>query len=233
MTAVTAVTAPAHRAGGTPVPLRLAQQLSARCAALGAVPLASTGRAPPGAHWLLAALVGTLVLVASALALIALLRRRGGERRAPLELVRGGIPPVPLRPPPSATLAAGGGAGMAVAVGTGTAVLGCPTCRRQYEPGLQFCPYDARRLAPRGRLDAAGLSTICAMCRRTFDATVRFCPHDATELMPLAAFDLARGGAGLAEPVGVVVKMCPQCARRFDLAASFCGHDGAELVMIN
>ncbi len=108
----------------------------------------------------------------------------------------------------------------------------CPTCRHPYEPGLVFCPADARRLIPASTFDAKATGGVCSACRRGFEAGLRFCPHDASELVPAAVFEATRNDESTM-PTGVIAKICPQCRRRHDLSAVFCGKDGVELVAIN
>jgi hypothetical protein len=118
---------------------------------------------------------------------------------------------------------------------TTTGPVGCPACRREFEAGVRFCPYDSRRLVPAAdlleRTRAAG--STCPRCRRAYDAGIRFCPHDAEELIPMALWEATHGKKSEAAPTGVLAKICPQCSGRYDLATTFCGKDGAELVTIN
>jgi predicted amidophosphoribosyltransferase len=115
--------------------------------------------------------------------------------------------------------------------------LVCPACHREFEPGLQFCPHDARDLVPAH--DAAARAAVpgltCPSCRRSFDAGKRFCAFDGEELVPL---NVAVGGVAGAELAvvrlaGALGKICPSCSRRYDADATFCGRDGAELVSVN
>jgi len=117
------------------------------------------------------------------------------------------------------------------------AALVCPACHREFEPGLQFCPHDARDLVPAhdpaARVAVPGMT--CPTCRRSFDAGKRFCAFDGEELVPLS---VAVGGAPVAELAaarlaGALGKICPSCSRRYDADATFCGRDGAELVSVN
>src|SRR4029077_1933876 len=66
--------------------------------------------------------------------------------------------------------------------------LVCPACHREFEPGLQFCPHDARDLVPASdpSLRAPALGMTCPSCRRSFDPGKRFCAFDGEELVPLA-----------------------------------------------
>jgi hypothetical protein len=136
----------------------------------------------------------------------------------------------------------------------------CPACQREYDPGLQFCPHDARELVPAAdpaaRATAPGMT--CPNCRRSFDAMKRFCPFDGDELVPLtlalgsppvqatlsatvagiasvAGVTGVAGGAGIAGGAGVVTmgKICPHCSRRYESEATFCGRDGSALVSVN
>jgi hypothetical protein len=112
--------------------------------------------------------------------------------------------------------------------------LVCPACHREFEPGLQFCPHDARDLVPAS--DPAARTAVpgmtCPSCRRSFDAGRKFCAFDGEELVPLT---VAVGGAELAVArfAGALGKICPSCSRRYEADATFCGRDGAELVSVN
>ncbi len=121
---------------------------------------------------------------------------------------------------------------MAVAV---EEIVACPTCRREYDGELQFCPTDARKLVPASEMleRTRGGGAMCPSCRRAFAPGVRFCPHDAAELVPVSIFEATRGRETNSEPVGVLGKICPQCRERHDLSAVFCSHDGSELVALN
>jgi hypothetical protein len=113
--------------------------------------------------------------------------------------------------------------------------VGCPSCRREFDAGVRFCPYDSRRLVPASDLLERSRATgsVCPRCRRAYDAGIRFCPHDADELIPLALWEATHGHRQEANPTGVLAKICPMCSGRYDLATTFCGKDGAELVTIN
>jgi hypothetical protein len=109
----------------------------------------------------------------------------------------------------------------------------CPACHRDYAPGLQFCPHDARPLIsasdPATRHASPGAT--CPICKRSFEAGKRFCAFDGEELMPLA---VALGGVDPAVHLaGVLGKICPSCSRRYEGDATFCGRDGEELVAVN
>jgi hypothetical protein len=109
----------------------------------------------------------------------------------------------------------------------------CPACPRDYAPGLQFCPHDARNLVPANdpaaRPGSAGAT--CPTCKRSFDAGKRFCSFDGEELVPLT---VAIGAAEVAAQfAGVLGKICPNCSRRYEGEATFCGRDGEELVVVN
>jgi hypothetical protein len=112
--------------------------------------------------------------------------------------------------------------------------LVCPACHREFEPGLQFCPHDARDLVPAHDPAARGSvpGMTCPSCRRSYDAGKKFCAFDGEELVPLT---VAVGGAELAAVrfVGALGKICPSCSRRYEADATFCGRDGAELVSVN
>ncbi len=126
----------------------------------------------------------------------------------------------------------GSAEGMAVAVASS---LACPTCRREYEGDLEFCPSDARRLIPSSEMldRARSGGSLCPRCQRAFDPGVRFCPHDAAELVPVSIYEITRNGKREPSPTGVLAKICPQCRKRYDLAATFCGKDGSELKTVN
>jgi predicted amidophosphoribosyltransferase len=128
-----------------------------------------------------------------------------------------------------------------------SAPLVCPTCRRGYPSGTQYCPVDAARLIPTYE-GAAGLPPgrggKCPRCRRAFEVGVRFCPMDAEELVPLATFaqqqaEGASAAGGIQTEayadylVGGSGKICPVCASKYDLAAGYCGRDASELVTVN
>jgi len=130
----------------------------------------------------------------------------------------------------------------------------CPACQREYDPGLQFCPHDARELVPAtdpaARATAPGMT--CPNCRRSFDSLKRFCPYDGDELVPLtlalgspsgqpamaataAGIASVASVAAMASAAGVAMmgKICPHCSRRYENDATFCGRDGAALVAVN
>jgi len=109
----------------------------------------------------------------------------------------------------------------------------CPACHRDYAPGLQFCPHDARTLIPANdpaaRRGSSGAT--CPTCKRSFEAGKRFCAFDGEELVPLTvALGVLDAPAHLA---GVPGKICPNCSRRYESEATFCGRDGEELVVVN
>ena len=117
----------------------------------------------------------------------------------------------------------------------GAKAVACPTCRREFEVSLEFCPHDARRLVPASEIvdTRPKKGAICPHCRRGFEAGMRFCPHDATELVPQAVYAATHGKKGVSRSAGIAGKICPRCSRRHDLSATFCSKDGAELVIIN
>lgn len=130
----------------------------------------------------------------------------------------------------SVASSARGGGGLEVA--SSASAVTCPTCRREYDTPLEFCPHDARRLIPTSLLAAGDAARVCPACKRTFDGDEKYCPHDASELMPVGLESSPRerrhGGHS-----GVVAKMCPQCNHRYDLSETHCATDGAELVTLN
>jgi hypothetical protein len=114
----------------------------------------------------------------------------------------------------------------AAAVASGP--LFCPSCRREFARGNDFCPFDANRLllvAGHEALIAGPAGGICPTCRRGFNPGVRVCPHDGDELVPQAMI--------AAPPPAVRGKICPTCGDRFDGTAAFCGKDGTQLVLLN
>lgn len=187
----------------------------------------ATSGVSSGARMVLLCIVVLLLLILVFLIAFAVLIRPRSARGA-----TGARPARPAARP-------SGGGRTAVAVGAdGLAVassdrVACPTCRHHYEPQLEFCPRDARRLVRANRLDGRSAGNVCVACRRAFDAGTRYCPHDGAELVASAVYDATRREVDDAEPTGVIGKICPQCRSRHDLAASFCGRDGAELVPIN
>jgi hypothetical protein len=124
----------------------------------------------------------------------------------------------------------------------------CPACRREFEPGLSYCPHDAARLVPAPQMlerlhGKHQKSSICPRCRRAFEGRVRFCPHDGSDLLPVGVYQATHGsshdhdhdhdhdhGEG-AE--GIIAKICPECQGRYGYTATFCGKDGVELVVLN
>ncbi len=106
----------------------------------------------------------------------------------------------------------------------------CPSCRREFPAGSQFCPHDGSKLQPQGALGAP-LGNICPVCKRGYDAQTKVCPADGEELVPQAVFHVAAGTGALAgKPKG---KICPTCGGRFEGEAIFCGKDGTALVLLN
>lgn len=179
-----------------------------------------------GARIVLFCLIGLLLVILGFLIAFAwALRRRPddaagrrGVRAAALEVVDGS----PARIGADGTLAVEPGGTVA-----------CPTCRREYDGHLLYCPRDARRLVPVSDLVETRKRTgsMCTTCKRSFDRGVRYCPHDATELVPGAVYAASEGPEF--DVVGDKAKICPQCRCRHDLAATFCSRDGSELVVLN
>lgn len=198
----------------------------------------------PSARVVLLCLIGLLLVILGFLIAFALLIRRrpaapAVKQAAPRPRVAPAPPPErPVREPELRPVRAGstGGESGALAV-VRSESMACPTCRRQYEPLLEFCPRDARRLVPLSQLDARASGSICPACRRASEPGTRFCPHDGSELVAISLYeamqrpdDAERAAGG---PTGIMAKICPQCRSRHDLAATFCGRDGSELVAIN
>jgi hypothetical protein len=103
----------------------------------------------------------------------------------------------------------------------------CPSCRREYPIGSQFCPHDGSKLQAQGAMGAP-LGNVCPSCKRGYDSQTKICPADGEELVPQAVF-MAKGAAP-SKPRG---KICPTCGGRFEGEASFCGKDGTALVLLN
>jgi len=109
--------------------------------------------------------------------------------------------------------------------------LECPSCRREYPAGSQFCPHDGSKLVAQATTTAgAPLGNVCPVCKRGYDAQTKVCPHDGEELVPQAAFQAATRPDTVAKPKG---KICPTCGGRFEGEAAFCGKDGTALVLLN
>lgn len=111
----------------------------------------------------------------------------------------------------------------------------CPTCQREYDGSLQYCPKDARRLVPVSDLVQTRKRTgrMCPSCKRGFDRHVKYCPHDATELVSGAAYAATEGDDAGDTETGDLAKICPRCRCRHELSATFCSQDGSELVVLN
>jgi len=102
----------------------------------------------------------------------------------------------------------------------------CPSCRREYPAGSQFCPHDGSKLQAQSGASGA-LGNICPVCKRGYDSQTKVCPADGEELVPQAAF---RAAPQAVKPRG---KICPTCGGRFEGEAVFCGKDGTALVLLN
>ena len=107
----------------------------------------------------------------------------------------------------------------------------CPSCRREFDRGGGFCPFDANRLVTiSGHEDllAGPAGGVCPTCKRGFNPGVRVCPHDGEELVPPVVAETVR--VSLPPARG---KICPTCGGHFDGNAAFCGKDGTQLVLLN
>src|SRR5262245_37087884 len=185
-------------------------------------------------------LIGLLLLTLGFLIAYAVL---GKKKAPPPRVKRIPVPPasaatVPTRGIAGASTAAGGGGGAAGAIVLQTRTQGpmaCPSCRREFEAGVKFCPQDARRLVPAAEIveRSRASGSVCPRCKRAYDAGVRFCAHDAEELVPAALWETTHGKKAHVSPTGIIAKLCPQCQQRYDLAMSFCTRDGTELVTVN
>jgi len=193
---------------------------------------------PASARVVLLCLIGLLLVILGFLIAFALLiRRRPGGTAATARPARdrAAVPrPQGADEPRPARAAPGPGESGALAL-VRSETMACPTCRRQYESLLEFCPRDARRLVPLSQLDGRPSGSVCPACRRGSEPGSRFCPHDGSELIPVSRCEATRrdGDGEPSGPTGVMAKICPQCRSRHDLAATFCGRDGSELVAIN
>lgn len=177
-------------------------------------------------------LIGLLLVILGVLIAFALLiRKRPAQTAAPLTSARTGQQASDGGGQSSSALASAGASGGLVAV-TRTETMACPTCRRLYEPIVDFCPHDARKLVKSSQLAEHAGGGVCPACRRGLDKGVRFCPHDGSEVLPIPVYEATRGDSD-AKPTGVMAKICPKCRARHDLAATFCGRDGSELVGLN
>jgi hypothetical protein len=104
----------------------------------------------------------------------------------------------------------------------------CPSCKREFASGGDFCPFDSNRLVPvagHEALTAGPPGGVCPTCLRGFDPGVRTCPDHAEELVPPATL--------ASRPVAPRGKICPTCGDRFEGTATFCGKDGTQLVLLN
>ena len=197
--------------------------------------LAMESSIPGGLKVVLFVLIAFLLVILGVLACLAFVirRRPSVERTKPAERdssdVGGDVAEVM---PMMHAVSIGSAEGLAVEMASS---LACPTCRREYEGDLEFCPNDARRLIPSSEMLDRSRSggSVCSRCQRAFDPGVRFCPHDASELVPVSIHEITQGGKREPSPTGVLAKICPQCRKRYDLAATFCGKDGSELKTVN
>jgi hypothetical protein len=198
----------------------------------------------PGWRITLLALIGLLLLALGFLiAYVAIVRRRppapAPRFSPPPPVAEPRIARAPVQSP--APRPSGSQGGLAIVVGEAPSISGpmsCPSCRRDFDAGIRFCPHDARKLVPKTELlRSADLlratGSVCPRCRRAYEAGVRACPHDAEDLIPIGVWEATRGRRPFQPPTGVVAKICPQCAGRYDLASTFCVRDGVELVTIN
>ena len=185
------------------------------------------------ARIVLLCLIGLLLVILGFLIAFAMLIRRRpvAETRVSPDRAR---PPLSERVPPAPAAPSTGAAAGALGVAR-SETMACPTCRRQYESLLEFCPRDARQLVPLSQLDARPSGSVCPACRRGSEPGTRFCPHDGSELIAVALYEATRSDqdAEPSGPTGVMAKICPQCRSHHDLAATYCGRDGSELVAIN
>ncbi len=198
--------------------------------------LAMDGSMPSGLKVVLFVLIAFLLVILGVLACLAFVIRRrptAAQRKAAAQETGDDVVSDLEEPMPMMhAVSIGSVEGLAVAADSS---LACPTCRREYEGDLQFCPNDARRLIPSSEMLDRSRSggSVCPRCQRAFDPGVRFCPHDAAELVPVSIYEITRNGKREPSPTGILAKICPQCRKRYDLAATFCGKDGSELKTVN
>lgn len=140
----------------------------------------------PGVRTALLCLLGLLLVILGMVVFFALVLRR--HTAAPVA-ARPGRPALPERPAPAAPAAA------LLAIADAKA---CPSCRREFEGALRYCPHDGGDLVPmsvyeatRGQelapdtlgTDPAGSTAkICPRCRRRYDFAARFCGRDGAAL---------------------------------------------------
>jgi hypothetical protein len=187
------------------------------------------------ARVVLLCLIGLLLVILGFLIAFALMIRRRPVAETRVSPDRDRARPTRGERSPAAPAAPTTGASAGALGVARSETMACPTCRRQYESLLEFCPRDARQLVPLSQLDARPSGSVCPACRRGSEPGTRFCPHDGSELIAVALYEATRSDqdAEPAGPTGVMCKICPQCRSRHDLAATFCGRDGSELVAIN
>jgi hypothetical protein len=149
-----------------------------------------------------------------------------------LALIGAVVRPTLRTRPPAPDRAEGGAAREPLQATPGQPMV-CPACHREYAPGLQFCPHDARDLIPANDPAArrASAGATCPSCKRSYDAGKRFCSFDGEGLVPLT---LAIGaGDASAHLPGILGKICPNCSHRYEGEATFCARDGEALVIVN
>lgn len=180
-----------------------------------------------GVRTALLALLGIMVVIFGCLVVFALVIRRRSQAR------------------PDAGQKRGKGAGEGHhAMGEGAVrvvedPMVCPACRREFEPRLRFCPFDASRLVPAPQMlermsEGHRRGVACPHCGRAFEGRVRSCPHDGADLIPMSVYQATHAAhAAHDHDDGMVAKICPECQGRYGYAASFCGKDGVELVVLN
>ena len=189
---------------------------------------------PGGLKVVLFVLIAFLLVILGVLACLAfVIRRRPASASKTAEREASDVgPDIEVDMPMMHAVSVGSMEGLAVADASS---LACPTCRREYDVGLQFCPNDARRLVPSSEMldRARSGGSVCPRCQRAFDPGIRFCPHDAAELVPVSIYEITQGAKRETSPTGILAKICPQCRKRYDLASTFCGKDGSELKTVN
>jgi hypothetical protein len=161
----------------------------------------------PGTRVLLVSLATALLLSMVVFAVYLHLTRRRARPPQPRPAQAPQPPAVPLAarraaPAASSSRPAGGMAGgLAVAAASSRPTAGpviCPACRREFDSGVRYCPYDSRKLMPiaelrgplwaRHRPDPAPtgvMAKICPQCTGRYDLSTSFCVKDGTELMTI------------------------------------------------
>jgi len=106
--------------------------------------------------------------------------------------------------------------------------LMCPTCQREFDSPISFCPYDGNRLAPLNETrKSAPPGNVCPACHRGYNPGTKSCPHDGEELIPYLR--------GVSEVSGEDSSgaICPTCSSKSEGRGAFCVRDGTPLSPLN